>query len=798
MRRLSVFAAQRLILSCLGLLTVAPVLAKAQEKPTDQTPLKAAPGDIAVEALAEKALKSVVVVQFDGRDGRRKGLGTGFVIDASGLIATNLHVIGEARPISVTTSDGKKYPVRAIHATERTMDLAILKIDAKGLTPLPLGDSNTIRQGQPIVALGNPLGLKLSVVRGVVSGTRDIDGKPMIQLAVPIEEGNSGGPAIDSKGRVIGILTMKHRFTENLGFAVAINALRPLIEKPNPIPMTRWLTIGTLDEADWKVHYGARWRQRAGRIHVEDRGTGFGGRAVCFSKHDAPDGGTYEVQVRVKLHDDDGAAGVIFCTDGSDRHYGFYPTSGQMRLTRFDGPTVTSWAILQTLPIPSYRPKAWNTLKVRVTPEKISCFLDDQLVIETNDTRYRTPGVGLAKFRHTRAEFRSFRTGKSLPPTSPTQKAIDAITALVTNLPAQGEFSGDLIEKIAPEGDAGPQVLRDRARLLEQQAERLRQLAGHVHHRRAVIALEKAIKRPDEKIDLLHAALLIAWLDNDEVDVEAYRALFDRMATKLSASLPDKATAAQKTAALEQYFFKEQGFHGSRIDYYSRSNSYLNEVIDDREGLPISLSVVFMELGRRIGLDVQGVGLPGHFVVRVPIEEPASDKGKEIGQEKAPKTKGSSSTKKTEPKQKVTLPVGRLIDVFDGGRTMPLDEAKQRILESYQKAPIGEDRDRAFMEFLAASKRQAILVRMISNLSGSARQRSDEAAIRKYADVILAVDPQNWAQRGMRIQLALRQAQYDQALADIDWLLENQPEVIDINQLKALRRQVEQAKAAKR
>ncbi|MFP6701209.1 MAG: trypsin-like peptidase domain-containing protein, partial [Planctomycetaceae bacterium] len=139
---------------------------------------------IAVEALAQTAMKSIVVVQFAGRDGRDKGLGSGFVIDSNGLVATNLHVIGEARPITVTTHDGTVHKVIAIHATERATDLAILKINAKGLTPLSLGDSDKIRQGQPIVALGNPLGLKLSVVSGVVSGTRDIDGKPMIQLAV--------------------------------------------------------------------------------------------------------------------------------------------------------------------------------------------------------------------------------------------------------------------------------------------------------------------------------------------------------------------------------------------------------------------------------------------------------------------------------------------------------------------------------------------------------------------------------------------------------------------------------------
>ncbi|MFP6770463.1 MAG: transglutaminase family protein [Planctomycetaceae bacterium] len=718
---------------------------------------------LSVEDLAEQAMKSIVVVQFSGRDGRRVGLGTGFVIDPNGLIATNLHVIGEARPITVTMADGKKYDVKAIHATEKAMDLAILKIDAKGLPSLPLGNSDRLRPGQQIVALGNPLGLKLSVVRGVVSGQREIEGKPMIQLAVPIEEGNSGGPAIDRQGRVIGILTMKHRFTDNLGFAVAINALKPLIAKPNPIPINRWLTIGALDDRDWKTHHGGRWRQRAGRIHVEGSGSGFGGRALCFSQHDAPKL-PYEVQVHVKLHDNDGAAGLVVCGDGKDRHYGFYPTSGQMRLTRFDGPTVTSWTILKTLPSADYRPGEWNTLKVRVSKDKLSCYLNDKLVIENQDTVYRTARVGLAKFRHTKAEFRGFRVATTIPPFGPTQKLIALVNKLVTDISPQGDFSDTLVTQLTPTGASGTQVLRNRARLLEQQAGQLRELARVVHHRRVVAELQKTRGQPDAKIDLLHAALLIAWLDNDELDVEAYRRQFDRMATDLANKLAKQATTADKLSALRKHFFNELGFHGSRIDYYNRSNSYLNEVIDDREGLPISLSLLYIALGQRIGLKIEGIGLPGHFVVR-----PASTKTPTL-----------------------------LVDVFDGGRTMPREAAERLIVEAHQPRPTGDARKRIVAEFLAAYTRRAILVRMVSNLSNIAQRRSDEKAISRYADVILAVDPNNLRHRGIRIQIAMQRGQFDKALADIDWLLEHPDDQIDARQLQLLRKDVEQKKAARR
>ena len=72
----------------------------------------------------------------------------------------------------------------------------------------------------------------------------------------------------------------------------------------------------------------------------------------------------------------------------------------------------------------------------------------------------------------------------------------------------------------------------------------------------------------------------------------------------------------QKIKALNQWMFQEWGFHGSRAEYYHRSNSYLNEVLDDREGIPITLSVIYIELAKRLGVQIEGVGLPGHFIVQ--------------------------------------------------------------------------------------------------------------------------------------------------------------------------------------
>src|SRR5438309_873482 len=122
-----------------------------------------------VEQIAGAARPSIAVLTVNTRDGKGASLGTGFVVSADGLIATNFHVIDVGRAVSVELADGKRYDATEVHAADRERDLAVIRIDAKGLTPLKLGDSAAMKDGQAIVAVGNPRGLKLSVVTGVLS-----------------------------------------------------------------------------------------------------------------------------------------------------------------------------------------------------------------------------------------------------------------------------------------------------------------------------------------------------------------------------------------------------------------------------------------------------------------------------------------------------------------------------------------------------------------------------------------------------------------------------------------------------
>ena len=734
-----------LVLTSLSILAPSTV---AQEKKT--TKKQAEQKVASVQSLAKQSRESLVIIHGVNRDGKRRGLGTGFVVDADGLICTNLHVIGEARPFSIELASGKKLPVKGIHAWDRRLDLAVVRVDAKGLKPLKLAPTSALPPGTPIVAMGNPQGLKYSVVSGVLSETRLMEGRKMLQLAIPIEPGNSGGPVLDRQGNVLGIVTMKSLVTNNLGFAITVESLKRLLKGPNTVTLKKWLTIGTMDASEWSTIFGARWRQRAGRILVDQPGKEFGGRSLCLSTQKLPPV-PYEMGVSVKLDDERGAAGLAFFSDGKNRHYGFYPSSGNMRFVRFEGSSVYTWKVLHNQPTAHYRPGDWNHLKVRIEKNhRFKFYVNDHLILERTDRTYSSGRFGLAKFRKTKAEFRHFRIGKSLPPSQPSAKQKQSIAKSIAALGDFASITPKKLAKLVPQSAASGRTLRSKAAELEKRAAELRRLANDVHIQSVTSRLKKVIAKKGD-FDLMLAAMLIAQLDNQEIDVNGYVKQVDRMANQIRRVLPKKATDEQRLAAMNKYLFKENGFHGSRTEYYHPANRYMNRVIDDREGIPIMLSVLYIELGRKIGLKLEGVGLPGHFVVRF------------VPQKK---------DKKSKP---------RLIDVFDQGKILEKSAAAKKVRETSGQ----ELKD----EHLAASSQKAILTRMLVNLlsiTQTQREKDKESTLR-YLEALLAIDPMLLRERGFRALVRYQTGRHQAAIEDLDWFLEKEPKGVDLNRIRQMR-----------
>jgi S1-C subfamily serine protease len=218
------------------------------------TPLTISASD-AVVAVAEQASPAVVTITTDSAGTGRgvgpfsmpsEGVGSGFVFDADGLILTNVHVVeGDGGrvtgSITVTFQDGSELPATVI-STDDTHDLAVIRVDATGLPTIELGDSSALKVGQLTVAIGSPLGtFTETVTSGILSATgRTIEVgsrssrssttmTDLLQTDAAINEGNSGGPLLDSTGHVIGVNVAVAASAQGIGFAVPIDLAADVI-----------------------------------------------------------------------------------------------------------------------------------------------------------------------------------------------------------------------------------------------------------------------------------------------------------------------------------------------------------------------------------------------------------------------------------------------------------------------------------------------------------------------------------------------------------------------------------------
>ena len=193
-------------------------------------------GSLTPQQIAERIAPSVVLIKAVVPAGTLTG--SGFVVDPSGTIVTNLHVIRGATAVAVKFPGGDVYDVARVRAYDERKDLAVLQIPGFGLPGAELGDSDSVRQGDPVVLYGNPLGLEGSLTSGVVSGLRSVDsGMKVIQTDASANPGNSGGPLLDAKGRVVGVLSFKLSGTEGLNFAIPINYVRGLLQMDHALDL---------------------------------------------------------------------------------------------------------------------------------------------------------------------------------------------------------------------------------------------------------------------------------------------------------------------------------------------------------------------------------------------------------------------------------------------------------------------------------------------------------------------------------------------------------------------------------
>jgi regulator of sirC expression with transglutaminase-like and TPR domain len=235
-----------------------------------------------------------------------------------------------------------------------------------------------------------------------------------------------------------------------------------------------------------------------------------------------------------------------------------------------------------------------------------------------------------------------------------------------------------------------------------------------------------AIAGADHDVDLFGGAIAIARLSGSAVDAHAVARELDRFAESVRDDVGDVADVEALAHAIDHELFTVRGFHGNATDYSDPANSYLDEVVARRTGIPITMSLVYMEVAQRVGLRCDGIGYPGHFIVRCgPPDSPL------------------------------------YVDPFQQGIRLDRDE----LLANLRSARLGGATPESF---LAAVTRRQLLQRMLNNLHVSFRDRRDLARWREAVELLLLIEPWNAALVGERGMLNYRLGNRAEALIDLE------------------------------
>jgi regulator of sirC expression with transglutaminase-like and TPR domain len=255
---------------------------------------------------------------------------------------------------------------------------------------------------------------------------------------------------------------------------------------------------------------------------------------------------------------------------------------------------------------------------------------------------------------------------------------------------------------------------------------------------------------PAANVDLGRCALLIGAIADPSLVVDRHEIRLDDLAAGAAQHTSPDRLAIDRVTDLAHYLFDRLGFAGDRADYYDPQNSYLHRVIDRRRGLPITLSILLIEVGRRLDLVIEGVGTPQHFLVRAPDgPAPPSETGP------APET---------DPPSPAHPHTWRFLDPFNGGNVVDTDELRAALR---RMQPESDDRGDTADAFLAALTKRQILTRVLHNLKGAAARRGETVAALGAIEYLIALTP--WAIEEIRDRglLSASLQLTDGALADL-------------------------------
>jgi regulator of sirC expression with transglutaminase-like and TPR domain len=266
----------------------------------------------------------------------------------------------------------------------------------------------------------------------------------------------------------------------------------------------------------------------------------------------------------------------------------------------------------------------------------------------------------------------------------------------------------------------------------------------------ALDAWTTEVERPDADISLARAALALSRIEHPDLDVERYLGRLDGLAGEIGRTRRD-ASPVERLHGLREYLFEELGFKGNRADYYDPRNSFLSDVLDRRVGIPISLSLVLIEVGRRLGLPMEGIGLPGHFITGVRLDD---------------------------------API--LLDPFHGGAILTPEACRELVSKALGK------RVRLTEASFAPVGHRQFLTRMLANLKGIywRSEQWDKAA--RVSDHLISLDPAAGTERRDRGIALAKAGQYQRGLADWERYLTDFPDAPDNAEMRGHLRRMRQ------
>lgn len=242
------------------------------------------------------------------------------------------------------------------------------------------------------------------------------------------------------------------------------------------------------------------------------------------------------------------------------------------------------------------------------------------------------------------------------------------------------------------------------------------------------------VQRPEAQINLARAALYLAQEEYADLAVDPYLALLDTMAAELAERLPSARYPLKIIQTLNQYLFNDLGFVGNAKDYYDPRNSYLNQVLERRMGIPITLSLVYLEVAQRIGLPMHGVGMPGHFLIRPVVED-----------------------------------MEVFVDPFHRGEVLFPEDCRDRLTQIY-----GQPMELR-PEFLQWVSPRQFLARMLTNLKLIYLKLGDLERTLAAVERILLLFPDTVDERRDRGLLYYQQGRWDEAIGDLEFYLQQVP-----------------------